>query len=79
MRQRAYDTGIHRGAPEAADNPLITGAAQQTQPRYQTSELLIGALSPGFRVAEVPTTMRRRICGESEQGGSAFAGLGYAR
>ena len=49
MRQRAYDTGMHRGAPEAADNPLITGAAQQAQPRYQTPKLLVGALSQGFR------------------------------
>jgi hypothetical protein len=79
MRQRAYDTGMHRGAPEAADNPLITGAAQQAQPRYQTPKLLVGALSQGFRVAEVPTMMRRRVCGDCERGGSAFAGLGYAR
>lgn len=79
MRQRAYDTGMHRGAPEAADNPLITGAAQQAQPRYQTPKLLVGALSQGFRVAEVPTMMRRRVCGGCERGGSAFAGLGYAR
>jgi hypothetical protein len=79
MRQQAYDTGIHRSAREAADNPLITGAAQQIQPQYQTSELLIGAPSQGFRVAEAPTTMRRRICGEGVKGGNAFAGVGYAR
>jgi len=29
--------------------------------------------------AEVPTMMRRRVCGGCERGGSAFAGLGYAR
>jgi hypothetical protein len=79
MRQQAYDTGIHRGAREAADNPLITGAARQTQPQYQTSELLIGALSQKFRVAEMPATMRRRISRESEKGGNAFFGLRYVR
>ena len=79
MPQRAYDTGIHRGARAAADNPLITGAARQTQPQSQTSQLLIGALSQKFRVAEMPATLRRRISGESEKGGNAFFGLRYVR
>ena len=79
MRQQGYDTGIHRGAREAADNPLIIGAARQTPPQYQTSELLIGALSQKFRVAEMPATLRRRISGESEKGGNAFFGLRYVR
>jgi len=79
MRQQADDTGIHRGACEAGDHPLITGAARQTPPQYQTSELLIGALSQKFRVAEMPATMRRRGSGESEEGGNAFFGLRYVR
>jgi len=79
MPQRAYDTGIHRGARAAADNPLITGAARKTQPQSQTSELLIGALSQKFRVAEMPATMRRRISEASEKGGNAFFGLSYVR
>ena len=78
MRQQADDTGIHRGACEAGDHPLITGAARQTPPQYQTSELLIVALSQ-FRVAEMPATLRRRISGESEKGGNAFFGLRYVR
>jgi hypothetical protein len=32
----------------------LTGTVRQTQPQYQTSELLIGALAQGYRVAEVP-------------------------
>ena len=79
MRQQADDTGIHRGACEAGDHPLITGAARQTQPQSQTSQLLIGALSQKFRVAEMPATLRRRISGESEKGGNAFFGLRYVR
>ena len=57
----------------------MTGAVRQTQPQYQTSELLIGALYQGFRVAEVPTTMRQRLSGTSKKGGNLFYGLSYAR
>ena len=57
----------------------LTGAVRQTQPQYQTSELLIGALLQGFRVAEVPTTMRQRLSGASKKGGNVFYGLRYAR
>jgi glycosyltransferase involved in cell wall biosynthesis len=57
----------------------MTGAVRQTQPQYQTSELLIGALFQGFRVAEVPTTMRQRLSGASKKGGNVFYGLRYAR
>jgi len=57
----------------------MTAAVRQTQPQYQTSELLIGALFQGFRVAEVPTTMRQRLSGVSKKGGNVFYGLRYAR
>jgi len=57
----------------------LTGAVRQTQPQYQTSELLIGAIFQGFRVAEVPTVMRQRMSGASKKGGNLFYGLRYAR
>jgi hypothetical protein len=57
----------------------LTGAVRQTQPQYQTSELLIGALFQGYRVAEVPTTMRQRISGVSKKGDNLIYGLRYAR
>jgi len=57
----------------------LTGTVRQTQPQYQTSELLIGALAQGYRVAEVPTTMRERLSGTSKKGGNLFYGLRYAR
>jgi glycosyltransferase involved in cell wall biosynthesis len=57
----------------------LTGTVRQTQPQYQTSELLIGALARGYRVAEVPTIMRARLSGTSKKGGNLFYGLRYAR
>ncbi len=57
----------------------MTGQVTQTQPQYQTSELLIGALLAGYRVAEVPTVMRRRLSGESKKGRNLAYGLRYAR
>ena len=56
----------------------LTGTVTQTQPQYQTSELLIGALLQGYRVAEVPTVMRRRISGTSKKGHNVLYGLRYA-
>jgi glycosyltransferase involved in cell wall biosynthesis len=56
----------------------ITATVRQTQPQYQTSELLIGALMAGYRVCEVPTTMRRRNAGESKKGHNLIYGLRYA-
>jgi glycosyltransferase involved in cell wall biosynthesis len=57
----------------------LTGVIRQTQPQYQTSELLIGVIYQGFRVAEVPTTMRQRISGESRKGRNFAYGMRYAR
>jgi glycosyltransferase involved in cell wall biosynthesis len=57
----------------------VTAEVPQTQPQYQTSELLIGALFRGFRVAEVPTTMRPRLSGTSKKGRNLSYGLRYAR
>jgi glycosyltransferase involved in cell wall biosynthesis len=57
----------------------LTGTVPQTQPQYQTSELLIGALLQGYRVAEVPTVMRQRLSGESKKGRNLAYGLRYAR
>jgi glycosyltransferase involved in cell wall biosynthesis len=57
----------------------MTGTIRQTQPQYQTSELLIGALLQGYRVAEVPTVMRQRLSGESKKGRNLAYGLRYAR
>ncbi|OLE30706.1 MAG: hypothetical protein AUG44_00650 [Actinobacteria bacterium 13_1_20CM_3_71_11] len=50
-----------------------------TQPQYQSSELLIGALSKGYRVVERPLTMHPRGHGRSKKGNNLVYGLRYAR
>lgn len=57
----------------------LTGVVRQTQPQYQTSELLIGAVFSGYRVAEVPTVMRKRLSGESKKGHDLPYAVRYAR
>ena len=52
---------------------------RQTQPQYQTSELLVGAVLAGYHVVEVPTVMRPRLSGSSKKGHNAVYGLRYGR
>jgi hypothetical protein len=46
----------------------VTGTVQLEQPQYQASELLIGVITHGYKVAEVPATIHRRRVGESKKG-----------
>ena len=46
----------------------VTGAVQLEQPQYQSSELLIGVITHGYRVLEVPATIHKRTVGESKKG-----------
>jgi len=46
----------------------VTGAVQLSQPQYQASELLIGVITHGYKVSEVPATIHRRRVGESKKG-----------
>ena len=69
----------------------ITGVVQLEQPQYQASELLIGVITHGYKVAEVPATIHRRRVGESKKGqnplyhlhipgvNNLFYGLRFAR
>lgn len=57
----------------------VPATVRQTQAQYQTSELLVGAIMSGWRVAEVPTIMRPRLSGESRKGKNLFYGTRYAR
>jgi hypothetical protein len=57
----------------------VTGAVTLAQPQYQSSELLLGAISRGFRVTERPMTMRRRGGGKSKKGNNLVYGLRYLR
>ena len=57
----------------------VTGKVTLNQPQYQSSELLIGILSHGYRVVERPMTMRIRNQGKSKKGNNLIYGLRYAR
>jgi glycosyltransferase involved in cell wall biosynthesis len=46
----------------------VTGAVQLEQPQYQSSELLIGVITHGYKVLEVPATIHKRTVGESKKG-----------
>jgi glycosyltransferase involved in cell wall biosynthesis len=73
--QRMTDTSSGLRAMTAA----VTAAVTLRQPQYQTSELLMEALGKGFRVVEVPMTMRKRRHGKTKKGWWAFYGPRYAR
>jgi glycosyltransferase involved in cell wall biosynthesis len=53
----------------------VTGAVELSQPQYQASELLIGVITHGYKVAEVPATIHRRRVGESKKGQNPLYGL----
>ena len=57
----------------------VTGAVRLAQPQYQASELLLGVISGGFRVAEQPMTMLARTAGETKKGNNLVYGLRYGR
>jgi glycosyltransferase involved in cell wall biosynthesis len=57
----------------------VTAKVPQVQVQYQTSELLIGAMYAGYRIAERPVTMHKRFAGESKKGHNLLYGLRYAR
>ena len=53
----------------------VTGAVRLQQPQYQASELLIGVITHGYKVAEVPATIHQRRIGESKKGQNPLYGL----
>jgi glycosyltransferase involved in cell wall biosynthesis len=57
----------------------LTQTVPQVQVQYQTSELLIGAIYHGYRIAERPITMHKRLAGESKKGHNALYAGRYAR
>jgi glycosyltransferase involved in cell wall biosynthesis len=59
----------------------LTAAVTLEQPQYQASELMISAALNGYRLAEVPTTMRDRGAHATgtKKGGNLGYGLRFAR
>ncbi len=77
VRQRITDPACGLRAMRSR----VTAAVTLEEPQYQASELMISAALNGFRLAEVPTTMRDR--GEhatgTKKGGNLGYGLRFAR
>jgi glycosyltransferase involved in cell wall biosynthesis len=74
-RTRVTDTSFGFRAMRAD----LTAQVTLRQPQYQSSELLIGVLSHGYRVVELPMTMKVRGVGKSKKGNNFVYGLRYAR
>ena len=62
--QRISDTTFGLRAMRAE----VTGSVLLEQPQYQAAELLIGVITHGYKIAEVPATIHRRRVGESKKG-----------
>jgi hypothetical protein len=75
LSRRLTDTSFGLRAMRAD----VTGAVTLNQPQYQSSELLVGVASHGYRVLEVPGTMHVRNQGSSKKGGNLVYGSRYAR
>jgi glycosyltransferase involved in cell wall biosynthesis len=57
----------------------VTAAVTLEQPQYQASELMISAALNGYRLAEVPTTMRDRTASHTKKDGNFRYGVRFAR
>jgi glycosyltransferase involved in cell wall biosynthesis len=77
IRQRITDPACGLRAMRAE----VTGAVTLEQRQYQASELMISAALNGFRLAEVPTTMRDRgdHATKTKKGGNFGYGMRFAR
>lgn len=73
--QRFTDTSFGLRAMRAE----VTGAVTLNQRQYQSSELLLGVVSHGFRVLEVPASMNLRSSGSTKKGNNVVYGRRYAR
>lgn len=72
--QRISDTTFGLRAMRAE----VTGAVLLEQPQYQAAELLIGVITHGYRVTEVPATIHRRQVGQSKKGNNSVYALRFA-
>lgn len=77
IRQRITDPACGLRAMRAE----LTGTVVLEQPQYQASELMISAALHGYRLAEVPSTMRDRAAHATatKKGGNLGYGMRFAR
>jgi hypothetical protein len=57
----------------------VTAKVRQEEPQYQASELLVGAICNGYRIAELPVVMHKRTAGQSKKGQNFLYGVRYGR
>jgi len=57
----------------------VTAAVTLEQPQYQASELMVSAALNGYRLGEVPTTMRDRTDSHTKKDGNFRYGVRFAR
>jgi glycosyltransferase involved in cell wall biosynthesis len=75
-------TGVRISDPANGFRALrteVVATVPLRQSQYQTPELLIGAIKCGFRVTEVPVTVRDRSAGTSKKGRNLVYGARFAR
>lgn len=58
---------------------VVASTVELTEPQYQATELLIGALGKGFRVIERPVSHHVRPVGGTKKGSNLAYGYHYAR
>jgi len=73
LRQRVTDPSCGLRAMRAD----LTGAVMLDQPQYQASELLIGAAMAGYKLKEVPISMKARRSGKTKKGGNLVYGARF--
>jgi glycosyltransferase involved in cell wall biosynthesis len=56
----------------------VTGAVLLEQPQYQAAELLIGVITHGYKVVEVPATIHKRQVGSSKKGRNSTYAMHFA-
>jgi hypothetical protein len=57
----------------------VAERVRQEEPQYQASELLVGAICNGYRIAELPVVMHKRTAGQSKKGHNFLYGVRYGR
>jgi hypothetical protein len=57
----------------------VPASLELSEDQYQASELLVGALRRGWRVAERPVSVAARLSGSSKKAGNLLYGLSFLR
>jgi glycosyltransferase involved in cell wall biosynthesis len=73
IRQKITDPACGLRAMRAG----VTASMVLEQPQYQASELEIGVAMAGYRITEVPISMKKRRSGKTKKGGNFIYGVRF--